>query len=524
MKILYLSVLTVVFGYTSKAQDLSTTMHISAGTTAIVSSGTMLSASEINLKSTSNRFACLFLNEALEASTVVNYDRYVNVIGTSSGSGNDLIALPVKTLTDPTFSNFLSYTDGINANSVIIPNAPSLPTLYAFGPYDNVNQSYINYNTAVDGGALLERGVGYRAASYSGQTVRFTGTVSMVSESVEISTNNNNWNLIGNPYPTFIDSQDFLTVNSGVLDPNAVAIYAYNSGTNTDEGPGTFGDFTIINSLINTDINVAPGQGFLVANDPADPTNQISFTTAMRTPEGTDDFILGRDANPIQMLRLQIENETENFATEVYFNDNSTLGLDLGYDAALYNGAGYNLSLYSHLVENNNGKAMAIQSLGLNNLNDVIIPLGVKVAQGQQITFSIERSTLSDAIEIYLEDRQTNVFTLLNANDYAFTANTNVSGTGRFFLRFENNSLSTTEVTTEILQIFADKQMLVMNGHLLADTTISVYDIQGRLVLSSILTGISESNTIDASNLSEGMYVVKLNNTVQQQTKKVIFK
>ncbi|EPR73521.1 Cell wall protein Awa1p [Winogradskyella psychrotolerans RS-3] len=525
MKLFYLTALAVAFCCTTKAQELSTTMHISAGTTVTVSSGTTLSASEVNLKSTSDSFACLFLNDDLETSTVVNYDRYVNIIGTSGeNGGNDLVSLPVKTVADATFSDFLTYTDGTNANSVIIPNAPSLPTLFAFGPYNNTNQSYTNYNSTTDGDVILKRGVGYRAASYSGQTVRFTGAVSTVSESVEISTTNNAWNSIGNPYPTFIDSQAFLSANSAVLDPNAVAIYAYNNGADTDIGAGTFGNFTIINGLTETVVNIAPGQAFLVANDPADPTNLISFTTAMRTYEGTDDFILGRDANQNQMLRLQVENGTEDFATEIYFNANSTLGLDPGYDAALYNGVGYSLSLYSHLVENNLGKNMAIQSLGLNNQNDISIPLGLKAAQGQQITFTIEASTLPDEVEVYLEDSQTNTFTLLNTNSYSFTPNNAISGTGRFYLRFETSSLSTIDLNSESLQIFASEQALFINGSLLADTEVSVYDIQGRLVLSSFLKEASDRNTIDAASLSQGIYVVKLNNKVQQQTKKVIFK
>ncbi|WP_179019025.1 T9SS type A sorting domain-containing protein [Winogradskyella forsetii] len=523
MKLFYLTAFAVAFCYMAKAQDPSRTMHISAGTSVIVSSGTTLSASEVNLKSTSDRFACLFLNDDLEASTVVNYDRYVNMIGSSTQNGNDLISLPVKTTADATFADFLTYTDGTNANSAIIPNAPSIPTLFAFGPYNNTNQSYTNYNTATDGGVILKRAVGYRAASYSGQTVRFTGTVSTVSETVDISTNNNRWNSVGNPYPTYIDSQAFLSANAAVLDPSAQAIYAYNSGTNTDTGAGTFGNFTIINALTNTDINIAPGQGFLVANDPVEPTNQVSFTTAMRSFDGTDDFILGRTTDQNQMLRLQVENGTEDFATEIYFNANSTSGLDPGYDAMLY-GNGYNLMVYSHLVEADQGKKMAIQSLGLQTQNAMSIPLGVKAGQGQQITFSIEASTLPSEVEVYLEDAQTNTFTLLNANSYSFTANNAISGIGRFYLRFENTSLSTTDLNRQNVQISASAQTLFINGLLLADTDVSVYDIQGRLVLSSTLKEASDRNSIDAARLSQGIYVVKLNNKVQQQTKKVVIK
>lgn len=523
MKILYLTVLSVAFCYSTKAQDLSSSMHVSAGTTVLVSSGTTLSASELNLKSTSNSFACLFLNGTLTASTVVNYDRYVNVIGSGQDGGNDLIALPVKT-EDDTFSDFLNYTDGSTPNSDIIPHATSPATLYAFGPYSNTNRSYTNYNSATDGGVVLKRGVGYRAASYTGQTVRFTGKVSTDTETVEISTNNNSWNTIGNPYPIFIDAQLFLTANSAVLNPLATAIYAYNGGTNTDTGAGTIGSFTIINELTNTDVNIAPGQAFLVANNPSNATNTISFTQAMRTFDGTDDFILGRDANQNQMLRLQVAHQTANFATEIYFNANSTLGLDPGYDAALFDGSGYNFMLYSHLVENNQGRSMAIQSLGLNNLNDISIPLGLKTSQGQQVTFSIEMSTLPEGVEVYLEDRQTNTFTLLTTEDYSFTANTAIDGTGRFFLSFENSSLSTIDATNESLQIFASEKTLFINGRLLADTEVSIYDIQGRLVLTSFLNEASDANTIDATNVNQGVYVVKLTNEAQQQTKKVIFK
>ncbi|REE24996.1 putative secreted protein (Por secretion system target) [Winogradskyella pacifica] len=525
MKLFYLTAMAVAFCYTTKAQDLSSTLHVSAGTTVTVSSGTKISTEEVNLKSTSDSFACLFLNGDLDASTVVNYDRYVNVIGISGeNGGNDLISLPVKTVADATFADFLTYTDGLNANLTIIPNSPSLPTLFAFGPYNNTNQSYTNYNSVTDAGVILKRGVGYRAASYSGQTVRFTGTVSKVSETVEISTTNNAWNSIGNPYPTFIDSQAFLSANSAVLDPNAVAIYAYNNGADTDIGAGTFGNFTIINGLTETVVNIAPGQAFLVANDPADPTNIISFTTAMRTYEGTDDFILGRATNQNQMLRLQVENGTDDFATEIYYNANSTLGLDPGYDAILYNGVGYNLLVYSHLVENNLGKNMAIQSLGFDNQNDVSIPLGLKAAQGQQITFSIEASTLPSEIEVYLEDTQANTFTLLNTNTYSVTTNTAISGTGRFYLRVENSSLSTIDLISESLQIVASEQTLFINGALLADTEVLIYDIQGRLVMSSLLKEASDRNIIDAASLSQGIYVVKLNNEEQQQIKKVIFK
>lgn len=526
MKTFYLLFLSVALVFASKAQNLEKTMTVSAGNLIFVTSGTTLNAPNLNLKSTSGSYASLFLNGTLGASTIVNYDRFVNVVGTSGVSGgNDLISLPVKEIGNITFGEFLNYSpdDGLSTNSDVIPNAPSVPTLYAFGPYDNSVPSYINYNSVEDGGEILEQGLGYRAATNSGQTIRFTGKVLSNPKTVNITTNgSNNWNLIGNPYPIYINSQAFLSHNSAVLDPNALALYGYNSGNAPSSG--TIGDFTIINNLTNASINIAPGQGFLVANDPIATTNQIAFTPTMRTITGTDDFILGRNQNPNQMLRLRAEHTTANFATEIYFNDNSTLGLDPGYDAAIFSGTSSNFMLYSRLVENNLGRNMAIQSLGFIDLNDVIIPLGLKTAQGSQVTFSIENSTLPEETKVYLEDNLTNTFTLLNTGNYTFTANTSIYGTGRFFLRIGNSTLSNTERESITLKLYASEKTIYINGLLLADAEVSIFDVQGRLVLTSYLEEGTETNRIEATNLDSGIYVVKVNNENQLKIKKVIIK
>lgn len=515
--------LTLVVCFTAQAQSFDETMTVTAGTAVSVATGTTIYASDINLQSRSSQYACLLLNGAIGASTIVNYDRFVNVVGSiGNNGGNDLISLPVKADEPVTFADLLSYSPdgGTTPNSSIIVNSPALATLYAFAPYDNVNSSFINYDSAQNGTTVLNKGVGYRAATYSGQTVRFTGKVSNTTETVAISTGANYWNLIGNPYPTYVNSQAFLTENFSKLDEEATAIYGYNSSTDQDQGP--FGEFTIINKLTNIEVNIAPGQGFFVADNSSTTGNEISFTTAMRTFEGTDDFILGRTEDQNHMLRLKAEHGSANFATEIYFNSNSTSGLDSGYDAALFNGSGSNFLLYSQLVEDNTGRNMAIQSLGLSSLNDIIIPLGLKTAQGQQVTFSIEITTLPADVEVYLEDNETQTFTLLNVDNYSFTANTAISGTGRFFLRFGNSSLSTIKEASSKLNLYANERTIYLNGLLLADSKVSIYDVQGRLVLSSYLNEGTDQNTIEASNLRSGIYIVNISNNKQVQTKKVI--
>ena len=148
----------------------------------------------------------------------------------------------------------------------------------------------------------------------------------------------------------------------------------------------------------------------------------------------------------------------------------------------------------------------------------------MKCSIGKKITFSIEESTLPAGAKVYLEDRKTNSFTLLNTDNYTFTSDVALSGVGRFFLRLENQMLSTNDLEKTDFQIFTAEKEIYINGEILADTNVSIYDIQGRLVMTSFLLEASQKNKVDVNILSRGVYVVTLKNIKQFQTKKIIIK
>jgi|GEM_PF-1091671 len=508
---------------------LADSVNVEAGATLTVNSDSALNATETTLESNSTQFASLILaTDGVDTGSItgdISYQRYTNLVGTGAvgTGGNDLLSPPLMT-TGQTFQEFLDFGSPAANSSVLATNG----SLYAFGPYDNAAQTYINFGVTDE--TVLERGKGYRAASInaSDNLLTFSGTVETGSVPRTINTpiGGSQWNLIGNPYPSYMTStgaNSFLNAaNQAALDPSAAAIYGYNSGT----GPasGTIGNFTIINNVSNSSINIAPGQGFLVANNTADGAHTITFDYNMTTTSGTDDFILGRDASASYSLRLKASSGANNFATEFYFNSNSGLGLDPGYDAALLDAFTNNFEIYSHLVENNTGRHMAIQSLGTNDVNDVTIPLGLKAAQGQQVTIAIETSSLPSDIQVYLEDTLNNTFTLLNNGDYIFTADSAINGTGRFFLRTSNTTLSTNSVANSSLQLYTQKDTLFVNGLLHADSAVKLYDLQGRLVLSSTLLKGTQTNQMDVSSINTGIYIVNLSNATQQKTQKVIIK
>jgi hypothetical protein len=225
-------------------------------------------------------------------------------------------------------------------------------------------------------------------------------------------------------------------------------------------------------------------------------------------------------------LKLNIASNNLSFNTDFYFNSNATQGLDPGYDSAL--GANpSSFSIYSFLLQDNTGIALAIQALSDTDMNEVTVPLGLNASQGQEVTFSIIESDIPEFINIHLEDRSNNTFTLLNTNNYSFTPDTNLTGTGRFYLIFEGDALGTTEQSLEGLHIYADadNKTIVINGQLLSNTNFKLYDIHGKLVITNALEVASSNQIIDTSQLSTDIYILELvDDTNQRHVQKVVIK
>ncbi|MGJ8592075.1 MAG: choice-of-anchor J domain-containing protein [Aquaticitalea sp.] len=478
----------------------------------------------VNMGSTSVIYSSLIADSVTGLGTF-NYTRHINGqpgVGVGAGA-NDLVSAPFS---GQTFGDFAAANSNLTSN-------PANVNQKRFGPFSKTTGTYVNWDTTVEGGTPLAAGVGYRASTSDNAGITFTGTANtgiVTNDILNAGPQFASYNLIGNPYPSYINVREFLEheVSSGVRNIDLMlnplrAIYGYDG-----DAAGNSGDGWIIYNL-NTalDVNLAPGQGFLVTADPSNVAPyDIEFAPTMRRTDSTDDFIPGRYATENNAhLRLQAAIQTSVYKTDFYFNDNSTSGLDAGYDAGVFGSNAASKSIYSHLVADNVGVDMAIQSLAYSALgSDIIVPLGINVPQGQQVTVSIAESNLSANIEVYLEDVSNNTFTLLNTTDYVFTATSNLTDTGRFYLRFTDNTLSTDDSDLDKLQIYALDQTIFVNGMLNDATNVSLFDIQGRNVLSTKLESGSTNNTIDVSHMSTGVYIVKLSNTTQQKTQRVIIK
>lgn len=483
-------------------------MVVEPGASLTVNSEVTLTVADaLTLESVSDSYASLILDGAV--SGTIFYKRFVN----SNTLGNDLIAPPLSPII---WSNFLN-TDTNSDN--LLDDGNLAPTAYAFGPFDKSASDYVNYtNFDVE---TLTAGTGYRAATDAGSTLTFTGSVptGTINKSIEVSgTSFEVWNLIGNPYPSYISLADFLAANNAQFDGSFAGVYGF-------DGNGADG-WTLWNqafSDMNTGTLIAPGQGFFVASQAIGGT--VTFTPSMRRSGSADDFIVGRAAsNGNALAQLNMSTDTNVYHTDIYFLEGTTAGLDPGYDSGAFEGA--TQGVFTHLVENNTGVDLAIQSLPISELADVVVPLVVYADQGVPLSFSLNNAAALADTFVYLEDNATNTWTLLNDSDYNLTPSTALGGAGRFFVHFSATTLSSENETLSGLQIYApsDTKTIIVHGTIQQDTVLTLFDIQGRQIMAQALDSSSIHNSVPVESLNQGIYIVQLHTNGQNKTQKVVIK
>ena len=292
-----LILLITLVSFTLQAQNITVASGKSftiEKTGSVTMSGNFSNSGTFTLNSDSDEFSSIIIGGTVTGN--ISYNRYVNSVGTNEW---DLIGAPVE---------------GQSINSFVTANASTLASngdAYAIGYYDNYWNEWENYTTSsnwypFNGNFLL--GMGFQMATISGGTLKFTGAPAATNKTLPIidfsvgqgeggGEGGTKWNLVANPFPSYIhgntsadSSNNFLTINSEKLHDSYQAIYGYDA-----DGIGS--GYTVYNNT-SAALRIAPGQAFMVASDNPNVENPdvLSFTTAMRTTEGGDDFIAGRNS------------------------------------------------------------------------------------------------------------------------------------------------------------------------------------------------------------------------------------
>ena len=499
---------------------------VDSGGSLILSKNSSLSITDsftnngtVTLNSDSEKFSSLIVGGSSSGNIV--YNRYVNTEGTGEW---DLIGSPV---------------DGFSISDFVTTNTTSSPatlatsgSAYAVGFYDNSDDSWTNFTTSTVGAAgNFDIGKGYQMASVNGGTglLSFIGTVATTDQTQSIINNNGNgsgkrWNLVANPFPSYLNANspadgtnNFLTVNTAAIDDNYEALYGWKA-----DGTG----YEIYNHTFNSNsaVYIAPGQGFWVAAASTSSVN-LSFTEAMQTATGGDDFVAGRTTSTSFELVLDMHNDDIKVSdTKFYFKEGLTLGLDPGYDAGAFNQSS---GLSSRLVEQDNGVGMGINAMPVDVLSNVIVPLTIEQEAGIALKIQIANSTIPEDINVYLEDAMENTFTLLTNESFELLTQTALSGMGRFFIHFTSSTLSTdTAGSTSLLTAYKGKGNAYISVEGLQQFSepaqLTLYNVLGIKILSKNIQNPSQKEMLSTVGMKTGVYIIKVQAENIVFTKKLI--
>ena len=493
--------------------DAGSNLTVNAGKSLTIS-GNLTNTGTITINSDASNSGSLIVNGT--ATGNITYNRYLT---STSSTKWHLVGAPVGAQSINTF-----VTTGAN-------NIATSGVNYSLTPYNNTvaktNTAIWTHWTSdaanpVTSAGNFIAGKGYEVLTTADGTVGFTGTIPTANVAIAITkpASGNAWNLIANPYPSSIfananadATNNFITVNSSVMDPSFVALYLWNPNTSL---------YDLVNQA-SAATYIAPGQGFFVKSISGGGT--VNFTTAMRTNQPTVAFQKA-SSQPTPSITLIADNHTgKTSTTTIKYIAGKSLGLDPGYDAGSFGGISSNFNVFTHLV-NDNGVAFALQVLPDKVYDSTVIPIGLNAKAGTQITFKAAATNLPIGKKVFLEDRVLGVFNQINSSNktYSVTLSNTTNGVGRFFLHTLDNlsTLGVNDFSKVNFSVIAQPKLnnLQVIGNIKQPASISIYDTLGRIIKNINLKTASLQN-IPITDLAEGIYFVKVNTDKSQFSTKI---
>ncbi|ESU23257.1 hypothetical protein FEDK69T_14110 [Flavobacterium enshiense DK69] len=360
-------------------------------------------------------------------------------------------------------------------------------------------------------------------------------------------------NLIGNPYPSAINIDLFLTdpankdiVNGTIylwthntpISSNTQGDWTYNYDVNDyakynlTGGVGTGSQALSGGGIVPTG-KVAAGQGFFIDANPAlnnNTTYWATFKNNMRVQGDNNQFFRnGENGNNTNTTPIALEkhrvwislSNTQGKYNEalVGYIQEATNGLDRLFDGKTLPSENV-ISIYSLL----SNEKLSIQGRSLPFQTTDIVPIGYTTSVSGDLTVNLENfDGLFANQDIYLLDKTTGIYHDLKAGSFTFTT---TSGTfnDRFELRFNRGTLGVNTVdnnNTDIRIITKAQHLSVLSGAS-SISSIEVRDLLGKLVFSKKGIHSNEFDT-DAIPATSQMLIVKV--TLEDQktvTRKVL--
>ncbi len=356
-----------------------------------------------------------------------------------------------------------------------------------------------------------------------------------------VGNNNDKYNLLGNPYPSGVDAQAFLTdpANSAIID-GTIYFWTHNSAPSTSYVDPFYGDFVVnynasdyaswnslgaVGSRGSAALSggmvpngyIAAGQGFFTRSTGTGGSgNPVIFKNSMRSNNNNlffrnasvlSSYDQNRQTNWVDKHRIWLNLISSSGVFNqilVGYIDGATTGWDRTYDGVRLTD-GNSSTFYSVIPEQN----LVIQGRPLPFEVTDQVPLGFKTTV--QDTFSLRLDHLDGLFEnqdVFVEDKLLGIIHNLKQSPYLFS-----SGIGTFnerlVLRYNNSLLSTynpeeqwtlsAQIQNDVLRIESSKNI----AHF------ELYDMTGKLIINQKLTQ-PQTKHQQVFTYADGIYLLKV--------------
>ena len=377
------------------------------------------------------------------------------------------------------------------------------PSTQSWNYFHNGTGSSPNINAASAGS--FQDASGYSVLRSTTGIVTFSGPVNTGDQITALYASK--WNLVGNPYPSFVSVNTNSNPNDNLINNNAMvtnpvyqALYVWNVSAL---------EYSIINQL-SPATYLAPGQAAFVLAD--SDGGDYTFTETMCSHQSGDWF--ERFSADWVSAEMIVSADQSTSKTELKFIENKTFGLDVGYDAGRFTGSSEAFFVSTKFVDNSFPQLdLAIQCLPEIIEGDTYtIPLSVFSSEEIELTFQLNSSNVPSGIVFYLIDNLLNTSTNLSINGAVYTClvDDETYNSNRFTLSLQVvDDVSTVELNEAQIDVYTSANGASLNivGDVLETLSLTIYDALGKTVIP---LQVVKTKQVSLPNLPSGIYFVKV--------------
>jgi len=445
--------------------------------------------------------------------------------GSISGSGNFTVERSVDNLNH--YYDMVFWSIPLNTSTFTFGDL--LSNAWRYYSYDPSSQSWIfRYNTDV-----LNPGKGYVVSAPTGFS---GGNINIVFQqnnapfnnaivTTQVSVNGNgaadddDWNLLGNPYPSAIDFHKFVQDN-----PNLQGSYylwtncAGLNGNNHQETGYTVYSLSgataaCQNNGLTATRYIASTQGFFIE---ANTAGNVTFSNTQRVESNNANFA-SRTTTKNRLWLNMTSNSNSFKQILIDFNPNATLDIDRLYDAKTVD-SGTGMDFYSQ----SGTEKLTIQALPELTDDDVIIQLGYQADLNENL--NIHLSDFENELNnrnIYLIDTVNQTITDLKQNDYGFIASNQPDTQLQLLITRQSLSTGDKNDISQLLTYFQNEKLCIIDKDLKFNS-VHIYDTSGKLIkeAKALRTNYFEMPL----NHRIHFVLVKVSYQNKERTKKVLLK